>query len=74
MAHGPSEVVTNHLAAQYITHNSWNPKIHYPRHKSSPLVSILSQINLISVIPLDVQWDAIPAATASSVATGFGHC
>jgi hypothetical protein len=47
----PSSEAASCAAIQEFPGIVWNPKIHYRVNKSSPLVSILSQISLVHTIP-----------------------
>jgi hypothetical protein len=45
-----SSKTNSHLTNQETPHIFWNYKVHYSVHKSSPLVSILGQINPVHTV------------------------
>jgi hypothetical protein len=52
MEHSTSWEVNNPSASQEIPRLLWNPKVHYGDRNSSPLVTILSHLNLDTFPPI----------------------
>jgi hypothetical protein len=66
----PSSEANRYLASQEIPCILWYPKVHYRINKTSPLVSIQSQINPVHVLPsyfLEIHFNiTIPSTSRSS--------
>jgi hypothetical protein len=56
----PSSEATNCTATQEIPRTLWDPKVLYHVHKSSPLVPILGQIDLVHTTPSYLRYILIP--------------
>jgi len=51
MEQTPSSEADIHSASQEIIRFLWNPKFHYPVHKSPPLIPVLSQMHPVHSFP-----------------------